>query len=60
MSDPEFGCSLVVVLGVEGHGFLSQNHMIQSHGGLQEHVDPDLVCKTKELQKHRLHSVQTQ
>lgn len=60
LSDPDFGGGLVVVLVVEGHYFLSQNHMIRSHGGLQEHVDPHVVCKAEQLQQHRLHGVQMQ
>ena len=60
MSDPDSGSSLVVVVGIEGHNFLGQNHMIGRHGGLQVDVDRHFICKIEQLQQHRLHGVQTQ
>lgn len=60
MSDPDFGGGLVLVLRVERDGFLGQNHVIWSHGGLQEHIDPHLSGEAKQLQQHRLHGVQPQ
>ncbi len=60
LSHPDVGGSLVVVLGVEGHGLPNQNLVVRSHGGLQEDVDRHLVCKPEQLQQHRLRSVQTQ
>lgn len=59
-SDPEFGGGLMVVLSVEGDGFLGQNLMIWSHGGLQEHIDPHLIGEAKQLQQHRFRGVQPQ
>lgn len=59
-SDPDFGGGLVPVLRVEGDDLLGQNHVIRSHGGLQEHVDLDLRGEAKQLQQHRLHGVQPQ
>lgn len=60
MSDPDFGSGLMVVLSVEGDGFLGQNLMIWSHGGLQEHIDPHLICEAKQLKQNRFHGVQPQ
>lgn len=59
-SDPDFGGGLVLVLRIEGDDFLGQNHVVRSHGGLQEDVEPDLVGEAKQLQQHRLHGVQPQ
>lgn len=59
-SDPDFGGGLMVVLSVEGDGFLGQNLMIWSHGSLQEDIDPHLICEAKQLQQNRFHGIQPQ
>lgn len=59
-SDPDFGGSLMVVLSVEGDGFLGQNFMIWSHRSLQEDIDPHLICEAKQLQQNRFHGIQPQ
>lgn len=60
MSDPNFGGGLMMVLHVERDNFLSQNHVIRSHGGLQIHVDLHLVSEPKQLQQNRFHGIQAQ
>lgn len=59
-SDPDGGSGLVLVLRVEGDHLLGQNHVIRSHGGLQEDVDLHLLREAKELQQHRFYGVQPQ
>lgn len=59
-SYPDGGGGLVVVLRVEGDHLPGQNHVVRSHGGLQENVDIHLRREAKELQQHRFHGVQPQ
>lgn len=58
MSDPNFGGGLMMVMHVERDNFLSQNHVIRSHGGLQIHIHPHLVSEPKQLQQNRFHGIQ--
>lgn len=60
MSDPNFGGGLMIVMHVERDNFLSQDHVIRSHGGLQIHVDPHLVSEPKQLQQNCFRGIQAQ